>query len=111
MIDVPQSHIETRCCFFPDTGTGERPAAVTKANLAGKITIGEYRVEETITVDMTQGNGRWQRGRKCYDLARALAEERGWDFGWRLVEADGVGHDHTKMFDDEACAEAFGFDR
>jgi len=53
-----------------------------------------------------QGAGRHQRGLACYWTARTLAELRGWKFGWRLVEAPGVGHDHEKMFDHERCSEA-----
>lgn len=58
-----------------------------------------------------QGGGRHQRGLACYWTARTLAELRGWQFGWRLVEAPGVGHDHEKMFDHERCAEALSFRR
>jgi pimeloyl-ACP methyl ester carboxylesterase len=48
---------------------------------------------------MKQGPGRYQRNLACYEAARALAEERGWPFNWRLVIARGVGHDHKAMFD------------
>jgi pimeloyl-ACP methyl ester carboxylesterase len=55
---------------------------------------------------MEQGRGRHQRGLACYWTARTLAELRGWTFGWRLVEAPGVGHDHEKMFEHERCGAA-----
>jgi pimeloyl-ACP methyl ester carboxylesterase len=55
---------------------------------------------------MKQGAGRYQRGKACFALAKELAEKRGWAFNWRLVEAEGVGHDHEKMFDHPKCAEA-----
>lgn len=55
---------------------------------------------------MAQGAGRHQRGQECFRRAQALAQERGWQFGWRLVEADGVGHDHERMFDHPACERA-----
>jgi poly(3-hydroxybutyrate) depolymerase len=55
---------------------------------------------------MQQGGGRHQRGLACYWTGRTVAELRGWEFGWRLVEAPGVGHDHEKMFDHERCAAA-----
>ena len=52
---------------------------------------------------MAQGAGRHQRGLACFWSAKTLAEARGWTFGWRLVEAHGVGHDHEKMFDHPNC--------
>lgn len=58
---------------------------------------------ETSELAMAQGSGRHQRGLACFWSAKALAESRGWAFGWRLVEAHGVGHDHEKMFDHPNC--------
>lgn len=55
---------------------------------------------------MAQGRGRHQRGLALYWTAKTLAQVRGWKFGWRLVEADGVEHDHEKMFAHERCAQA-----
>ncbi len=55
---------------------------------------------------MAQGAGRHQRGLAAFWTARTLATERGWEFGWRLVEAPGVEHDHAKMFDHPNCAVA-----
>jgi hypothetical protein len=52
---------------------------------------------------LEQGGGRHQRGLACYWTARTLARERGWPFGWRLVEARGIGHDHAKMFAAAEC--------
>ncbi len=57
---------------------------------------------------MKQGSGRYQRGMANYLFASRLARQRGWKFGWRLVEAPGVAHDHEKMFDHSAAALAFG---
>lgn len=45
-----------------------------------------------------QGATRIERGRACYAAARELAEARGWQFNWRLVEAVGVGHDSGRLF-------------
>jgi len=45
-----------------------------------------------------QGDSRWERGRNNFALAARVAEEKGWNLGWSLVEARGVGHDHEKMF-------------
>jgi pimeloyl-ACP methyl ester carboxylesterase len=58
---------------------------------------------ETSERGMAQGSGRHQRGLACYWTAKTLAESRGWTFGWRLVEAQGVGHDHEKMFNHPNC--------
>jgi hypothetical protein len=52
---------------------------------------------------MAQGTGRHQRGLCLYWTARTLAAVRGWPFGWRLVEAPGVEHDHEKMFAHAMC--------
>lgn len=52
---------------------------------------------------MAQGPGRFQRGTAAFEYAKALAKKRGWKFGWRRVVAEGVGHDHLKMFNDPAC--------
>ncbi len=57
-------------------------------------------------VAMQQGGGRHQRGLALYWSAKTLAAVRGWPFGWRLVEAPGVAHDHEKMFEHANCAVA-----
>ncbi|MBM4003354.1 MAG: hypothetical protein FJ295_08715 [Planctomycetes bacterium] len=53
-----------------------------------------------------QGMTRFERGRNAFALGQRLAEERGWEFGWRLVIAEGVEHDHEKMFDHPQCQKA-----
>lgn len=55
---------------------------------------------------MAQGSGRHQRGLALWWTAKNLAAARGWTFGWRLVEAVGVEHDHEKMFAHAQCAVA-----
>jgi hypothetical protein len=45
-----------------------------------------------------QGQSRLARGRAFFDAGSRLATERGWAFGWRKVEAEGVAHDHEVMF-------------
>lgn len=52
---------------------------------------------------MAQGSGRHQRGLCLYWTARTLAAVRGWPFGWRLVEAQGIEHDHEVMFAHAMC--------
>jgi glycerophosphoryl diester phosphodiesterase len=46
-----------------------------------------------------QGPVRLARGRNLFEFASKLAHEKGWAFHWRLVEAPGIKHDHTLMFD------------
>ena len=55
---------------------------------------------------MRQGEGRYQRGKACFAAAESLAKEKGWTFNWNIVEADGVAHDHAKMFDHPNCERA-----
>ena len=58
-----------------------------------------------------QGQTRLRRGIATFREARRLAHEHGWPFRWRLVQAVGVGHDHTGMFNNPSCAQAlFGPD-
>lgn len=56
-----------------------------------------------------QGLSRFERGQRTFDFARNLAREKGWPFRWKLVVAEGVEHDHEKMFNHAACAEALGW--
>lgn len=53
---------------------------------------------------MKQGKSRLERGRACFESGRQLALRRGWKFGWRYVEAVGVPHDHTRMFNHSKCS-------
>jgi pimeloyl-ACP methyl ester carboxylesterase len=53
-----------------------------------------------------QGRNRLERGRNAYRAAADLAARHGWPLAWRLVEADGIGHDHQVVFDDPACRDA-----
>jgi poly(3-hydroxybutyrate) depolymerase len=53
-----------------------------------------------------QGPTRIARGRACYEMGEALARERGWTFGWRLVEAEGVGHSSAALFQHDLAEEA-----
>jgi pimeloyl-ACP methyl ester carboxylesterase len=53
-----------------------------------------------------QGRTRWERGQNAFQLARELARSKGWEFRWRLVAVENVGHDHQAMFDHALCEEA-----
>jgi hypothetical protein len=50
-----------------------------------------------------QGASRLERGRNAFKAAKDLAGQRGWAFGWRLVEADGVAHVAAEMFKHPQC--------
>ncbi len=47
---------------------------------------------------MEQGVDRVERTRRCYEMGRKLAEERGWRFAWDLVEAEGLDHRSPPMW-------------
>jgi len=55
---------------------------------------------------MRQGDTRLQRGQAAFAAGKKLAAEHCWKFAWRLVEADGIDHDHEKMFAHEQCESA-----
>ncbi len=57
-------------------------------------------------IAMSQGASRLERGRACYRMAKALAAERGWEFNWTLVEAEGVAHSSADIFAHPKAAEA-----
>lgn len=46
-----------------------------------------------------QGVHRYSRNIRWFNVAMDMAYEREWDFGWRLVIADGPGHSPPDMFD------------
>jgi hypothetical protein len=47
---------------------------------------------------MRQGPHRYGRNQAGFELARKLAQERGWAFNWRKVESPGIDHDAGRMF-------------
>lgn len=55
---------------------------------------------------MLQGRHRLERGRNCYEYAKALAAKNGWTFNWRKVETEGIGHDAARMFAAKEAADA-----
>jgi dienelactone hydrolase len=96
-------------------GLGGLPAELTdearlRAYLAAPLTLflgtGDDHADEHFDRSqeaMTQGTGRHQRGLALWWTAKNLAASRGWPFGWRLVEAVGIGHDHEQMFAHAKC--------
>ncbi len=58
---------------------------------------------------MRQGASSLERGRANFTLAQRVAAANGWPFGWRLVIAQGVGHDPAALFNaPEATLALFG---
>lgn len=93
--------------------------AVLKRYLAAPLTLylgtADDHPDEDLDVSetsMKQGAARLQRGRAAFALAQKVAAEHNWPLAWRLVEAPGIEHDHTKMFTHAACEDAlFGSSR
>ena len=55
---------------------------------------------------LAQGASRYQRGVNVFNAAKALAQDRGWHFNWRLVQLPGVGHNARKMLAAPQAADA-----
>jgi pimeloyl-ACP methyl ester carboxylesterase len=53
-----------------------------------------------------QGMNRYERGRRAYFRGLDLARKWNVPFGWRLIEAEGIPHDHEQMFNHPACLAA-----
>lgn len=53
-----------------------------------------------------QGSCRFERNFAGFRAWQELAREKGWDFRWRIVIANGVEHDHEKMFNNPMCQAA-----
>lgn len=73
--------------------------------------LGTADIERDEYLDVTpesdrQGKSRFERGQNAFGAGKQLAEERGWKFGWRMVFAEGVEHDHEKMFNHAAVEKA-----
>lgn len=60
-------------------------------------TIADEHFDKTPAA-MKQGASRYERGKFMFETGRKLAADRGWSFGWRLVEAEGIGHVARQMF-------------
>ena len=73
--------------------------------LLGGIDTGSH--ELTMTPEaQKQGANRLERGRKMFQLAKEVAEQRGWPFNWRLFVVPGVGHNATEMFKSQVAFDA-----
>ena len=89
---------------------------VLKAYLAQPLTIylGAKDTERDEYLDTKpaadiQGQVRFERGKNAYAAAQQLATAKNWPFGWKLVIAEEIEHDHEKMFNHPSCAEALGW--
>uniref|UniRef100_A0A7C4QIG6 Alpha/beta hydrolase n=1 Tax=Schlesneria paludicola TaxID=360056 RepID=A0A7C4QIG6_9PLAN len=87
--------------------------AVLRRFLAQPITLylGQGDTERDEHLDVSpeadrQGTTRLERNRNAFEAWRQLAREKQWEFRWRLVEVEGIGHDHEKMFDHPRVREA-----
>jgi alpha-beta hydrolase superfamily lysophospholipase len=96
-------------------GFGGTPAAdeALRAYLALPITallgtddIGTHNLSSEPEA-VAQGVNRLERGRTTFAKARAIAHERDWRFGWKLVEVPGVGHNALEMFGSGEAAAIF----
>ena len=93
-----------------------RTDEVLRAYLAQPLTIylGSEDTERDENLDIlpaadVQGNFRFERGKNAFATAKSLAAEKNWPFEWKLVIANGIEHDHEKMFNHEECATALGW--
>ena len=55
-----------------------------------------------------QGDSRYERGQNAFKAAEKLAKAKGWEFKWKVIEAEGVGHVAADMFKNDRCLEALG---
>jgi pimeloyl-ACP methyl ester carboxylesterase len=114
----PGTHLFPLKSFPFPFGIGELPEELQsddllRAYLAQPLTIylGTEDTERDEHLDKTppaeaQGAFRYERGLNAFAAAKKLAEERHWKFGWKIVIAQGIEHDHTKMFNHPQCAVA-----
>lgn len=78
---------------------------VLRRYLAARLTLyqgtGDILPSSNLDVSepaLRQGPHRLARGRAVFAFAAELAQEKGWAFNWRIVEAPGIGHEAAFMF-------------
>jgi hypothetical protein len=97
---------------FGGSGTPAEEEQALRAYLALPITVllGTADTGTTnLAMDpaaMAQGPNRLMRARNAFAMAEAMAREHGWSFGWRKLEAPGVGHREAGMFATSQAVEA-----
>jgi poly(3-hydroxybutyrate) depolymerase len=84
----------------------ERYLAQPITVLLGTADTGSANLSQTAGAKR-QGAHRYARGLNVFQSAAAVARERGWAFGWQLVEAPGVGHSARAMYATVAAERAF----
>lgn len=121
VIANPSTHVlptteESAPYGFGGLPEGMDPDPLMRAYLAAPVTIylgsddtGEESLTRNAQADR-QGKDRVDRGHRTYEMARVIAEERDWAFGWSLVEAEGVGHTARGMLESPEILPALGFD-
>jgi pimeloyl-ACP methyl ester carboxylesterase len=72
----------------------------------GEDDTGDEDLAQTATA-MRQGENRLERGELTFEAAKSLAQEKGWNFRWRLVTAPGVGHTARGMLGTDNLTEVF----
>lgn len=55
---------------------------------------------------LVEGAARYQRGKAFFQFAKTVSERKKWPCNWTIVEAEGVNHDHEKMFNHPSCEKA-----
>jgi len=85
-------------------GAGPNAEAELRAYLARPITVllgtADLKSHElSMTAQaIAQGADRYHRGLNTFHMARDVARQHGWSFGWTLSEVPGIGHNATQMF-------------
>jgi poly(3-hydroxybutyrate) depolymerase len=72
----------------------------------GEDDTGDEDLSQTSSA-MKQGDNRLERGQFAFDLAKSVAQAKGWDLRWRLVTAPGVGHTARGMLGADQATEVF----
>lgn len=57
-----------------------------------------------------QGDSRYSRGTAAFAAGKKLADDKGWPFHWRKVQAPKIGHSSAAMFDHPNCLAALKAD-
>lgn len=116
VIANPSTHVLPTTDEEVPYGFGGFPAPeateMIRRYLAAPVTIflGE---EDTGEEDLTrneqadrQGENRLERGERTFEMARQVAADHGWDFNWRLIHADDVGHSGRGMLQSDDLIDA-----
>ena len=72
----------------------------------GQDDIGDKNLAQTGSAKR-QGDNRLERGQFAFTMAQSIAQAKGWNFGWRMVTVDGVGHSSRRMLKADEALEAF----